>query len=292
MLISIIIPIYNVEAYLRECLNSVMAQTYGEWECIMVDDASTDGSHAIAEEYCSKDSRFRLLSHPENRGLSEARNTGIDVAKGRYLTFVDSDDYIVEDFLQKAIAQVNDADIVCLAYIGENSRAGTFSATETIRRMLYQNHGVNSSIWGKVFDAHLFDSLRFTPGRTYEDLDLMDRIVSQAMRVTVLNHEGYFYRQRPGSILHTWNSKRLDVLKVTAEIEERLKDDEKLVRAARARRFAANFNILLLLKKHGAWKSPEAEECRRQLRRLRRGVLLDSKARIKDRMGALVAYLI
>ncbi|MBD5371809.1 MAG: glycosyltransferase family 2 protein [Bacteroides sp.] len=292
MLVSIIIPIYNVEAYLRECLNSVIKQTYGNWECILIDDASTDASGAIAREFCAADTRFRLISHSENQGLSRTRNSGLDAARGEYVTFIDSDDYISADFLKTAMAEPVDAEIICLSFAGEKSRPGIYDAPEALARMLYQNSGINSSFCGKVFDVKLFDSLRFTPGRTYEDLDLIDRVVCRASRVKVINHTGYFYRQRPGSILHTWNVKRLDVLKVTEEIESRLKDDSMLAGAARARRFAANFNIFLLLRKNGAEKSAEAESCRVQLRRLRRQVLTDSRARLKDRVGALIAFFV
>lgn len=292
MLISIVIPIYNVEAYLRECLNSVMAQTCPDWECILIDDASTDGSRAIADEFCAADSRFRLITHAENRGLSEARNSGLDAAKGDYVAFIDSDDYVSADFLQASLEEIADAEIVASAFDGTKGKEATYSACEALSLMLYQRSGVNSSFCGKLFDIKLFDSLRFTPGRTYEDLDLMDRVVRRARKVKFLNRTTYFYRQRPGSILHTWSPKRLDVLKVTEEIEARLSADPELARAARARRFAANFNILLLLRKNGMKNSVEAQECRARLKSLRRGVLVDSKARLKDRVGAMVAYLI
>ncbi len=292
MLISIVIPIYNVEAYLRECLNSVMAQTCPDWECILIDDASTDGSRAIAAEFCAADPRFRLICHPENRGLSEARNSGLDAAHGDYVAFIDSDDYVTPDFLEGCVKNIRDADIVVAGTIGCKCSEATYSGREALLRMLYQNSELTSSAWGRLYNIHLFDSLRFTPGRTYEDLDLIDRLTLRASKVKCIARPAYFYRQRPGSILHTWNRKRLDVLTITEEIENRLQADPELVRAARARRFAANFNIFLLLRKNGQKNSPEARACRAQLHRLRRGVLFDRRARLKDRVGALAAYFI
>ncbi len=292
-LVSIIIPIYNVEAYLRECLNSVIAQTYTNWECIMVDDASTDSSAAIAEEFCAADPRFRLLRHPSNRGLSEARNSGLDNAEGELITFIDSDDWIEPDMLETGVSNINDGiDIVSLAFKSGNGDIEIKTSREALAEILFQTGFINASVCGKIFKRKIFDSLRFTPGITYEDLDLIDRIILRAKEVCVIKRQGYYYRDRGGSILHVWNPKRMDVLSVMSEMEQRLSGDELLNRAARTRRFAANFNILLLLRKNGLQNSPEYNECREQLRILSHRVLHEKRARIKDRIGALlVDYL-
>ena len=293
MLISIVIPIYNVEAYLRECLNSVMAQTYDKWECIMVDDASTDGSRAIAEEFCRRDSRFRLICRDVNGGPSVARNMALDVISGDLVSFIDADDYVSDDFLTLASREIGDADIICFGFNGKSGHSGDYSGREALKKTLYQTVAeLNPSFWGKVFTRKVIEDRRFTCGRIYEDLELFVKILPNVKKVMVLDKPVYFYRRHNDSTINTWSPKRLDVLTVTEEIEERYAGDSDLVRAARARRFAANFNILLLLRKNGAGDSPEADACRRELRRLRRGVLTDSRARIKDRIGALVAYMI
>lgn len=293
MLISIVIPIYNVEAYLRECLNSVMAQTYHDWECIMVDDASTDGSRAIAEEFCRRDGRFRLISLEENGGPSAARNVALDSISGDLVAFIDADDYVSNAFLKLGSQAIGDSDIVCFGFNGAKGKNRDYTGREALKRTLYQTVAeLNPSFWGKIFTRRLIEGRRFTCGRIYEDLELFVKIVQDVKKVRVVDKPVYFYRRHDDSTIHAWSRKRLDVLKVTAEIETRFADDADLLRAARARRFAANFNILLLLKKNGAGDSPEARGCRRELRRLRRGVLMDSGARTKDRIGALVAYLI
>ena len=97
-LVSIIVPIYNVEQYLRKCLNSIIAQEYQNWECLLIDDYSPDNSVLICKEFCKKDPRFRYIKKEHNEGLGFARNTGLDNAKGDYISFVDSDDYIQPDF--------------------------------------------------------------------------------------------------------------------------------------------------------------------------------------------------
>lgn len=290
-LISIIIPIYNVEAYLRECLNSVIAQTYPNWECIMVDDASTDGSAAIAEEFCAKDSRFRLLRNRENQGLSVSRNRGLDAAEGSLLTFIDSDDYISPKFLASCSLLIDsDIDIVSSDF-RKGVHEAVLSGREAVCYILYQRKGVNASACAKIFRREIFEGVRFMKDCTYEDLDIIDRLVLKAKNVSIVAEQMYFYRQRRGSILHTWDCRRLDVLAVTERIEARMAGDEELLRAARDRRFAANFNMLLLMRKNGLRKSEEAEGCRAQIRRLRRQVLFDSRSRLKNRIGALLAYV-
>lgn len=109
--ISIIIPIYNTEKYLRRCLDSIVAQTYKDFECIIVDDGSTDGSGKICDEYVAKDNRFKVF-HKKNGGVSSARNLGLDNAKGEYIAFCDADDYVKENWLSEFILRIPICDIV------------------------------------------------------------------------------------------------------------------------------------------------------------------------------------
>ena len=113
MKLSIIVPIYNVEPYLRKCIDSILAQTFTDFECILVDDGSPDNCPTICDEYAKKDSRIRVI-HKENGGLSDARNAGLDIAQGEYIGFVDSDDYILEDMYSQMILKMDlyHADIV------------------------------------------------------------------------------------------------------------------------------------------------------------------------------------
>ena len=114
MKFSIIIPVYNVEQYLRECLDSVLGQTYSDWEAICVNDGSTDGSAAILEEYVVKDKRFKIVTQP-NGGLSSARNTGMEVAKGDYIVFLDSDDWLELDALETLAKNLDGEDMLCFS---------------------------------------------------------------------------------------------------------------------------------------------------------------------------------
>lgn len=302
-LISVIIPIYNVEAYLRECLNSIISQTYQDWECILVDDASTDGSARIAEEFCNADSRFRLIRHAENRGQSDARNTGLDVASGERIMFVDSDDVIHPSIIMSGITE--DADIVCfdLNYSQRHfmklceeknpkCESTTYNSKDALIQLLYQTGRLNSSPCGKIFKSEVFEGNRFISGLTYEDLELICRLFKNSKTIVDNPLKLYFYRQRSGSYTHQWSSKRLDVLTVTECIENNLGYDDELLRAARDRRFAANFNMLLLMRKNGLGNTEEARECRAQLRRLCGEVMRNPHARLKNRIGAVLARLL
>lgn len=300
--VSIIIPVYNVEAYLRECLNSVIAQTYRNWECIIVDDASTDLSVTIAGEFCDADARFRLVRHSVNCGQAAARNTGLDAATGRKIVFIDSDDAVHPSMLEVGLQ--SDADIVCFDFekswkrfsrlSQEEFRSGRFAmltSREAQLELLYQTGRMNASVWSKMFDADLFRDVRFISGLTYEDLEIVSRLFTAARSVADSPLKLYFYRQTPGSFIHTWSRRRLDVLTVTEEIERRMSYDDELLKAARDRRFAANFNMLLLMCRNGMGASAEANACRGQLRRLRRQVMFNSRSRLKNKAGAVVAYL-
>lgn len=303
-LFSIIIPIYNVEAYLRACLDSVLAQSCGDWEALMVDDASTDSSADIATEYCCHDRRFKLISLTEKSGPSRARNAGLDVARGRYLVFIDSDDMIHRNFLSvHRDVMESGADISSSAIttsfrafdrsMGDNIHTKVYH--DPIALCLYQRRGVNPSACGKVFSSWLFSSggLRFREGLLYEDLQIMPELMERAAgRIVFMDAPLYFYRQRQGSIIHTFNSARLDVLGVTEEIEDRYADDPVLGPAARDRRFSANFNMFLLLCGSGMADSVEADSCWAQIRRLRLSSMFNRRVRMKNRIGALVSILL
>ena len=159
--VSVIIPVYNMEQFLEDCLNSVLAQTFTDFEIVIVNDGSTDRSAAIVEQIAAKDNRFVIL-HQENMGLSEARNTGIKAARGNWITFVDSDDMLAPTFLQKLLdaAKQNNASIACSdkRLFWKNSEIETGDTTvqaivlspeKALERALYQKNGPDYSAWSK-----------------------------------------------------------------------------------------------------------------------------------------------
>lgn len=199
IMISIIIPVYNTEKYLRRCLYSIIAQTYKDWECILVDDGSEDNSPSICDEYVQKDNRFKVI-HKENAGVSAARNDGLDQAKGEWISFVDSDDYLASEFLDK-LYQYRDYDYLVGSYQIFPRRVKMIVGNEVytskeFKKFLRPANLYNGYPWGKLFKRSIIEQyhVRFILGlKVYEDylfnLDYMEHISS----VAITPKANYFY---------------------------------------------------------------------------------------------------
>lgn len=216
-ILSIIVPVYNVQEYLDACINSLLSQTYERIEIILVDDGSTDDSGRICERYAGLDSRIRLI-HKENGGLSDARNAGIEIAKGEYIGFVDSDDWISTKMYEVLLRnlEVSKADIaVCERVAVYPDRMEDCGGTDSIcvlnqeesLDILYANKKYGSYACNKLFRKELFKSIRFPKGRLFEDIYIMHELFGLANRVVFIDTGLYFYLQRPNSIV---NSNNLD----------------------------------------------------------------------------------
>lgn len=215
-LISVIVPIYNVEIYLQKCINTVINQSYTNLEIILVDDGSTDYSGKLCDEVAKKDNRIVVI-HKKNGGLSDARNAGLDIAKGRYISFIDSDDYIALDYIEKLYSSINktkaDVAICSFSYVDENdslivkSKAIEKNTVLSGREVLYRAmmpRGVEYVVaWNKLYKREIFDNLRYDKGRIHEDEFINYKLFWKCNRVVVLCDRLYFYRQRQGSIQNT-----------------------------------------------------------------------------------------
>lgn len=221
-LISVIVPIYNVEAYLDECLDSICNQTYKNIEILLIDDGSTDNSGVIADEWVKKDNRCTVY-HKENEGLSAARNDGIKVAKGTYLIFVDSDDLIKKNMIKRLYSEAirENVDIVCCGYekrYGEidkeniyhlNDKKMTFE--EFFETMyLYQTNKKEANIrlafvvaWNKIYKSTLFKDILYPNGRVNEDEAIIHKLVCASGSVKWINESLYIYRNRENSIMNS-----------------------------------------------------------------------------------------
>lgn len=211
-LISVIVPVYNVEQYLPRCIDSLLAQTYRNLEVILVNDGSKDNSGSICDEYAGKDTRIRVI-HKENAGLSSARNAGIDVASGEYLTFVDSDDWIEPDAYEHmlGLAREYDVKLVCAGRYDVDEETGTrqqglcpprqevVSAVEIVRRIFVWEN-MDSGACDKLYHHSLFRQIRFPLGKIVEDVPIMYLIVLDAGRVAMYDRPIYNYFHRQGSI--------------------------------------------------------------------------------------------
>lgn len=207
-MVSVIVPVYNVEKYVRQCLDSLKDQTLEDVEFIVIDDGSTDLSGSICDEY-KDDSRFRVF-HTENRGLSAARNRGIDESRGEWIEFVDSDDWVEPGFCEIPLraAVENNADLVIFQRVktSKNGRIKTGKKRNTptgiIRREQIIDYG-GSVVWNKLYRKALFAGIRFPEGHVYEDVATTHKTVYKADRILMIQDILYYYRERKGSITQT-----------------------------------------------------------------------------------------
>ncbi len=214
-MISIIVPVYNVEPYLRKCLDSIINQTYRDLEILIIDDGSTDGSGAICDEY-KVDERVKVF-HTENRGLSAARNLGLDNTTGEWIGFVDSDDWIEPDMYQVLIkrAEETGADVVECGYYLEypdrsvirEGKTFTMPGMEAIHALLRLD--IYNGVWNRLWKRKCFDNIRFPEGRIHEDVATTYRVFLLAERVCGTDQDKYHYRHRENSLSHLLNMNSL-----------------------------------------------------------------------------------
>ena len=217
-LISIIVPVYNVRAYLAEALDSVLLQSYRNLEIIVIDDGSTDGSGEICDEYAARDARI-VVVHQENRGLSGARNVGLDRMTGEALAFLDPDDAYQTTYVEEMLSAMvrEDADLIISQYtvhstVGRLAGQGNKRPEPSLEQGSYDRIGalqalaenrINCSVWNKLYRRELWQEIRFPEGHVYEDVDVTYKILNQCRTVFVLNRPVYLHRKRPGSITDT-----------------------------------------------------------------------------------------
>lgn len=217
-LVSVIIPVYKVEPYLRKCLDSIVCQSYTNLEVILVDDGSPDDCPQICDEYAIKDNRVIVL-HKENGGLSDARNAGLDICKGEYISFIDSDDWVNEKYIEYLLqlSLNEDADIaICNfkdAYNDECNlnhpsfeKHSVFNSSELLYHLCKADLRGIMPTWGKIYSRNCFAQIRFPKGKLYEDARTNYKIYSTIKKACYTNVELYFYRIRNDSIMGTTNS--------------------------------------------------------------------------------------
>ena len=305
-MVSIVVPVYNVEKYLRECVDSLLAQDFQDCEILLVNDGSTDSSPAICEEYARRDGRIRVI-HQENQGLSAARNTGIDAAQGEYLLFVDSDDYLPEGALSHlhALAVEHNADFV----------AGTFLRlfdNGSIRPARTRDpiHGVEvytgydkmdnyirvpkqtNSVTGKLFARELFRQTRFPVGRLFEDVFVTFHLVHDAKCLVLTETPSYVYRKRAGSIALSPCSDR-DYDAVEGRLQEEafvLKHYPEMQHHTHVRVFSTVFQLVI---RSAAGKISDPVKWKNMQRLVRRYLpnYLKCRAARKKKLLAVLAYV-
>lgn len=211
--VSVIVPVYNVQAYLRKCLDSLLGQTYTDLEIILVDDGSTDLGGRICDEYAEKDPRVKVI-HQKNKGLCGARNAGMKAATGAYIGFVDSDDWLKNDMYDYLVRKLEGykADIVSCRYYRVTKGKDTASRCDGEDVILNQKEAIRelvnrfvlrSTFWNKLFRREVFDGFEFPEGRTYEGTVSMHKVFEKAEKIVLLGDPKYYYVDNEGSIINT-----------------------------------------------------------------------------------------
>lgn len=303
-LISVIVPVYNVEEYLDECIESIVSQSYSHLEILVVDDGSTDSSGTMCDRWAERDERIRVIHQP-NGGLSAARNSALDVMSGELVMMVDSDDVIHP----KAIEILYDlyvkygADITMGSYTRfcndtpQWADYGSYSSkkydqSQAVLAIFYQQN-LEHSAWIRLYRPSLFDDIRYPVGLYYEDLGIIYPLLKNCSLVVKTDCILYAYRQRENSILESFSPKRADVLNILEGLEQQVlqEGDNRYVKAVRSRLLSAYFNILLLshqdkIQDHKALQ----DRCWQGIKRLRNDCLLDPNVRAKNKLGIMASY--
>lgn len=233
-IISIILPVFNVETYIDECLKSIVNQSYFNLEIIIVNDGSTDSSTSKCKQWASKDNRI-ILIEKKNGGLSSARNAGLDLASGEFIMFVDSDDVLDKDFCLKMISQLNDTpscDIVACGIAKfedpdiSKSKAFFPYISKTVDTKDFWKHILthqcDNAVWGKIFKREVIINNRFRTGIINEDIVFYVDITQNMKKIKFIDEPLYFYRVRAGSITTQINPKLSDFFYNSLEVKNKI----------------------------------------------------------------------
>ena len=303
-MISVLVPVYNVEKYLRRCIDSVLAQTYTDYEIILVNDGSTDRSGDICDAYAEKHSCIRVI-HQKNAGVAQARNALLTAARGEHITFVDSDDAIEPNCLETLLMDLEQtgADIsICswceaaddgtrteLTWDNKEKGFQIWTTDQAMKFLLYQKN-IDCNLWGKLFTREVLEDVVFPAGKTYEDLAAAWKIFRKARRICYRPEALYRYTSNYSGISQSsFSPRRMDLIDNADEmyrvVEKRFPDYRA---AARARMFRAYIHVYLQV--------PRDAEHRAYRTRLRAGirkncltVALDAEAKCGTRMAAMAA---
>lgn len=238
-MISVIVPVYNVEKYLEECLDSIQRQSYVDIEVILINDGSTDNSKEICEKYCKQDSRFLLITQ-ENQGLSAARNSGVAASTGEFIAFVDSDDIILPNYLETLMHYMReDVDIVESQFtiskeefLAESYKELTilFEGNSQEAVKIFPKHVLNVNAVIKLYRRPIVEAVPYIDGVIFEDVYCGIGMLRYIRKIIKIDYKGYYYRQRQASIMHrTFTPKNLDIFTVSDKLIELYSDREELL---------------------------------------------------------------
>lgn len=303
-MISILVPVYNVEKYLSRCLDSILAQTLTDYEVILVNDGSTDQSGVICDRYAAEHDRIKVI-HQENAGVSQARNRLLAAARGEYITFVDSDDAIEPKYLETLLEdlQKTGADIsICswsevsqeglrteISWDNKENGFQNWTTEQAVKALLYQK-SIDTNLWGKLYTNEVLKDIVFPKGKAYEDLAVAYQIFLKAKRVCYRPEPLYLYTTNTSGISQSaFTPRRMDLIDnievMYSDIEKRFPDYRA---AAQSRLLRAYIHVYLQIPGHADVKAYISRVCA-GIRKNCRQVAADPEAKRGTRMAALIA---
>lgn len=306
LLVSIIVPVYNVEKYLCRCVDSIINQTYKNIEIILVDDGSLDNCPLICDNYKLLDNRIVVI-HKDNGGLSDARNAGLDVAKGKYITFIDSDDWYKLDAIECMVnvAEQNKTDVTCMYNISSNDYGPVdeeFHISKNVELFSYLDFGkmlcnkeISTSVCNKLFKVECFKNHRFAKDRLNEDFLLLGELILKKINFAVVDYTGYFYYIREDSTTHlsqTNVNAVVDAIKNAMYLKDKsIEYCEKLDKDfARIALYQSRTLLMILPKSKLIKGSKELQLISKCIRDCRK-YLISANLNIRDKMLLVFAYI-
>lgn len=297
-LVSIIVPCYNVEQYLSKCIDSILNQTYHNLEVWLVDDGSPDRCGEVCDEYAKTDSRINVI-HKKNGGLSDARNVALDVARGEYIVFVDSDDYIAPNHIRGLYEllvkyQVDIAVNPPCVFVQGNmphpcgdDKIYIFSGHEALQNMFYQKQ-IETSAWGKMYKRELFEGIRYPYGLYFEDNPTTYKLLLKSKRVVFQNCQSYFYLIRSNSIEGaTFSKKKFDDSQKVIELLESDKNLQSFSKALHCKIVSFAFHILFQM----PIGMKERSIFITKIKQYRSEIVFNKNAKGKTRLACLLSFL-
>lgn len=302
--ISVIVPVYNVEKYVEQCIKSIVNQTFKNFELIIVDDGSTDNSGKLCDNFAENDYRIHVI-HTENRGVAAARNKGLDIAIGEFICFVDSDDYVQNNYLAYMYGQIRNSDydfVSCTAnFVNENSFLLQRNSYDTKKMIIDSNiiktymttNYIEDVAWNKLYKRDVWENLRYLENVNYEDTEIIIRLLKRCRKILFTNEYLYNYRIRAGSILNyngydinkkKYSEKNLDLFMVYESRAAQLRETEWETECYRMILILAGDYLLHIRDFPKSEQNIVASECRKWYRKykkyLRNSKLFSNKERI------------
>lgn len=297
-LISVIVPIYNVEKYLSQCIESIVAQNYKNLEIFLVDDGSPDQCGSICDSFAEKDSRIKVV-HKTNGGLSDARNFALEQATGDYITFVDSDDYLSKDYVNNLFSLVSKYScqiaITNFYMFREGDRIEkvnndteiVFSRDEGTKNLMYQKYFDNNAT-AKLYAKALFQKIRYPKGLLYEDVPTTYKLFLLADKIAYANKQDYYYLLRNDSIegSHFSVAKYNSVVAIIEDLEKAMDLNPIIAQSVKCRILSLSFHLFFETENGSIYEKKLLDN----IKRYRFSVITDNNARIKTRLAAFLSY--